>query len=278
MKRSRKLFGVLFALMLVLFVVPKAQAASSTGYVMSKDFGQSVSAGGYQVKTTNSGLYTKKGNGSWKRIVKGDIMCFTTNGGTIYYASDYLGSFSGASWSTIYTISTAGTNKKKLKRVSGGVCELYRYGNQLIYNSIPLPDGRNVYSYSLTTKKAKKIKSNVSIVHAKKQYLIFQSYGQDFSPRKLTSYNLSTKKLITLASRTQEDKLYFSGDRVYYASWIKSINYGNTNTFQIKSRKFDGSSVKTHTKTFSGGSVNKVTNKYAKYYNTRSQLCTRYYS
>lgn len=278
MIRIKKIISVLFTLMLVLIIVPgtTAQAASNTGYVMDDhaEYSKVVRVGSYQVKKGNNGLYTKKGNGSWKRIVKGSISCFTTNGATIYYGSDYTESFSACS-STIYSISTSGKNKKKIKKISGGVCELYRYGNQLIYNSIPLGDGRDVYNYSLKTKKTKKLKSGVSIVYAKKQYLLLQGYGQDFSPRKLSTYNLTTKKTKTLASKTQEDKMYISGDRVYYAVWMKQG--AESNTYQMKSCKLNGSSVKTNTNTFKGGSVKKVTSKYVKYYNTNWKLCTLYY-
>lgn len=133
MKRSGKILGTLFALLLVMIVLPgvNAQAASSTDYAMG-DTTRSVTKYGYSVKISNNKLYARKGNGAWKCIVSNsNVSCFTTNGSVVCYAT--ISGSSSNSKSTIYSISVNGKNKIIIKQVSVAIEKIFRYKNQLVY-------------------------------------------------------------------------------------------------------------------------------------------------
>ena len=269
MKRSGKLLGAVFVLMLVLLVVPKAQAASSKGYVYAGESSYTVSDGytashasanGYKVRIQNHKLQVRKGNSSWKTIAsnRGMGTYFSTNGSTIYYTVQSGGR------STIYSISVSGKNKKVIKRYSGYINGVYRYGNLLFFN-----DGYNlkVMSYSLSTKKTKTIISNFRMEDAKKQYVVLKGWttGGDAWIEPIYSYNMATGTRRTLTKTAEDYNIAVTSSRVYYVYWTKNVGYGKQQTFQVKSCKLNGTDYKTHTVKFKAIMISDLTSKYVKY-------------
>lgn len=268
MKKIKTFSKVVFLACVMIVLLPGVKA-KATSYVLNPSASKKI--GKYYVKRTNSKIYvrtsTKK---SWKSITTapkgGKIQSYTTNGSKIYYGVD-KGSYPNES-TTIFSILTSGKGKKTIKKTRGFSDVEYAYGDKIFYNLHPQGDaGADLYSYSIKTKKVKRLLTDKYITDVKNQYLLTQVYQGDFAPTKITCINTNNNKCKTIKN-VSESGYKIIGNRIYYTKFLKY----NWNTekyyqkYQVYSCKFDGSNVKKHTNSFSGDTIKNVTNQYVTYW------------
>ena len=267
MKRRKK--SKIVALILGLILIMQSftvQAAGSDGYVIGT-YNQTkqvvtdtsiiwirtylANAGGYQVKEVDGKLYSRKGkSGTWKKIASG-VRTFTTNGKNVYYVKNTYDYNKKTGNSKIYCVSVNGGNAKVVKTISKArIDSIYRYGDKLYLTVCKEKFDSTMYTYSLTTKKTKKIKDRCMIVDAYKRNAI----TLDESPTKNT-YVVKTMDLITgKETRLAENCSGFLrvGKYIYYTSYTRYIRLGSQGTFVVKRANIDGSGVKTLTPQLTG--------------------------
>lgn len=231
--------------------VSEVQAAVSN-HVMGYD-GKTVTAGGYQVKMNESGIYSRKGTtGSWKRIVKNSsITCFSTNGSTVYYVTSNYNYVMETGGAKVYSISINGGKAKAIfstKKCS--IDRIYRYGNKLYVTQRKSKFDVSIYKYVLSTKKYSKIREGY-LWDACKGTAIVTSGQYYKGTQTVNTMNLQTGKIKSLAKNCFGHKV--SGKTVYYIVYSGSADgYWNSGTFVIKRSTLDGKNLKTVSKKLNG--------------------------
>lgn len=255
MKKIRKFIVVLMAVVsmfgLTNIGAVKVQAAV-TNYTMGYE-GKIATAGKYQVKMNESGIYSRKGkSGSWKRIVKNsNITCFSTNGSTVYYVTSNYNYVMETGGAKVYSISVNGGKAKAIfstKKCS--IDRIYRYGNKLYVTQRKSKFGVFIYKYVLGTKKYSEIREGY-LWDACGRTAIVTSGQYHKGTQIVDTMDLQNEKMKVLTKNCFEHKVF--GKTVYYIVYSSSVDgYWNSGTFVIKQSTLDGKNLKTISKKLNG--------------------------
>lgn len=202
----------------------------------------------------------------------GELSSAISDGNKIYYTVCKTYHDRAYSKGMLYQINTDGSSKKKLLTVridsDDPVLMLAGcYGGRLYYVKAEYTAEINCpfYSYSLNTKKSKKIvKNNSGIVKQYGKYFVMHPAAGDICPLPYTIYNAKTGKASIF---TKKGEIYFyKKNRIYYAEFIKET--GPAYSFAIKRMDMDGKYKKTLAKISNVSSIIELTDEYVKYSDT----------
>lgn len=251
----RKRMRLMAVLMAILMLLPVQSVQAATSYVMGDSVPGVITAGSYQVKLSGNKLYSRRGkSGGWKKIASPgtSISCFTTNGSTVYYVTSNYSYLTSGGKSQIYSVSVKGGSAKRVVTINNkGVSNIYRYSDKLYLTECYGKNGRDLYSYSLSNKKHRKMSSGRVLYDAWQGYGIVTDgrYYKWATP--LYSMKLSTGQTRKLTSYSYGHVT--SGNYVYYISYFRGISaYRQSGSFVIKRATVSGNNIKTLTKTLVG--------------------------
>ena len=252
---KRKKMRLMAVLMAILMLLPVQPVQAATSYVMGNSESGVITAGSYQVKLSRNKLYARrKKSGGWKKIASSgsNIGCFTTNGGTVYYATSSYSYITSGGKSQVYSVPVKGGSSKRIVTINNkGISNIYRYKDKLYLTERYGKSGSDLYSYSLKNKKHRKVSSRKVLYDAWQRYGIVTNgrYYKWATP--LYSMNLSTGRTRKLTSYSYGH--ITSGNYVYYISYFSGISADKqSGSFVIKRATVSGNSIKTLTKTLVG--------------------------
>lgn len=251
----RKRMRLMAVLMAILMLLPVQSVQAATSYVMGDSVPRVITAGSYQVKLSGNKLYSRRGkSGGWKKIASPGttISCFTTNGSTVYYATSNYTYWTSSGKSQVYSVSVKGGSTKRIITINKKwISNIYRYSDKLYLTERYGKNGSDMYSYSLSNKKHRKMSSGGYLYDAWQGYGIVTDgrYYKWVIP--MYSMNLSTGRTKKLTSYCYGHVT--SGNYVYYISYFRGISAcRQSGSFVIKRATVSGNNVKTLTKTLVG--------------------------